>query len=111
MGINFGALSTTQLAAAKALMGAVLAQGVTNEGYDEPEGNLAADDYLAANGGGTTYGAGNYYIAFLGTPSTTGLWELQFGGHHYTFANTYNGGKIAGVTPSFRAVEPSRWQP
>jgi hypothetical protein len=106
VGINFGALSTTQLAAAKALLTAVLAQNVTNEGYDEMEGNLAADDYLAANGGGTTYGAGNYYLAFLGTPSTTGLWELQFGGHHYTFANTYNGGKITGVTPSFRAVEP-----
>jgi hypothetical protein len=106
VGINFGALSATQLAAAKALLTAVLAQNVTNEGYDEMEGNLAADDYLAANGGGTTYGAGNYYLAFLGTPSTTGLWELQFGGHHYTFANTYNGGKITGVTPSFRAVEP-----
>ncbi|WP_324679221.1 DUF3500 domain-containing protein [Hymenobacter sp. GOD-10R] len=106
VGINFGSLSTTQLAAAKALLTAVLAQGTTNEGYDEMEGNLAADDYLAANGGGTTYGAGNYYMAFLGTPSTTGLWELQFGGHHYTFANTYNGGKITGVTPSFRAVEP-----
>ena len=106
VGLNFGALSTTQLAAAKALLTAVLAQNVTNEGYDEMEGNLAADDYLAANGGGTTYGAGNYYLAFLGTPSTTGLWELQFGGHHYTFANTYNGGKITGVTPSFRAVEP-----
>ncbi|MDO7888272.1 DUF3500 domain-containing protein [Hymenobacter cheonanensis] len=106
VGINFGALSSTQLAAAKALLTAVLAQGVTNEGYDEMEGNLAADDYLAANGGGSTYGAGNYYLAFLGTPSTTGLWELQFGGHHYTFANTYSGGKITGVTPSFRAVEP-----
>lgn len=106
VGINFGALSSTQLAAAKALLTAVLAQGVTNEGYDELEGNLAADDYLAANGGGSTYGAGNYYLAFLGTPSTTGLWKLQFGGHHYTFANTYNGGKITGVTPSFRAVEP-----
>ena len=106
VGLNFGALSSTQLAAAKALLATVLAQGVTNEGYDEMEGNLAADDYLAANGGGSTYGAGNYYLAFLGTPSTTGLWELQFGGHHYTFANTYNGGKITGVTPSFRAVEP-----
>jgi len=106
VGLNFGALSTTQLAAAKALLSSVLAQGVTDEGYDEMEGNLAADDYLAANGGGSTYGAGNYYLAFLGTPSTTGLWELQFGGHHYTFANTYNGGKITGVTPSFRAVEP-----
>ncbi|NID10581.1 DUF3500 domain-containing protein [Fibrivirga algicola] len=106
VGINFGALTATQLAAAKALLAAVLAQGVTNEGYDEMEGNLVADDYLAANGGGSSYGTANFYMAFLGTPSTTGLWELQYGGHHYTFANTYNGGKVTGVTPSFRAVEP-----
>ncbi len=106
VGINWGSLSTTQLTAARALMAAVLVQNVTNEGFDEMEGNLVADDYLAANGGGSDYGRGNYYMAFLGTPSTSGLWELQFGGHHYTFANTYNGGKITGVTPSFRAVEP-----
>ncbi|GAB2535893.1 DUF3500 domain-containing protein [Spirosoma aerophilum] len=106
VGISWGSLSATQLTAARALMAVVLAQGVNNEGFDEMEGNLVADDYLAANGGGADYGRGNYYMAFLGTPSTTGLWELQFGGHHYSFANTYNSGKITGVTPSFRAVEP-----
>ncbi|WP_229201919.1 DUF3500 domain-containing protein [Arsenicibacter rosenii] len=120
VGLNLGVLNTTQLAAAKALLAAVLAPGVTNEGYDEMEGGLAADDYLGANGGGaSTYGYGYFYMAFLGTPGTTGLWELQFGGHHYTMANTYNGGKIVGVTPSFRAVEPMSsftqngrsWQP
>ncbi|GAB2606626.1 hypothetical protein [Spirosoma areae] len=60
-----GALNTTQLAAAKAILAAVLVQGVANEGYHEMEGSLAADDYLAANGG-STYGYGNYYITFLG---------------------------------------------
>ncbi len=107
VGISFGSLNATQLTAAKALMAAVLSAGTPNEGYNELEGAWAADDYLGANGGGTaTYGQAYYYLAFLGTPSQTGLWELQFGGHHYTFANTYNGGKITGVTPSFRAVEP-----
>ncbi|SOD92851.1 DUF3500 domain-containing protein [Spirosoma fluviale] len=106
VGISWGSLSATQLTAARALIAAVLAQSVNNEGFDEMEGNLVADDYLATNGGGSEYGRGNYYMAFLGTPSTTGLWELQFGGHHYTLANTYNGGKTTGVTPSFRAVEP-----
>ncbi len=107
VGIKLSALSATQLTAFYGLMGAVLAQGTTNEGLDEMEGNLVADDYLGANGGGSTYSRGNYHLAFLGTPSTTGLWEIQFGGHHYTVANTYNGGKITGVTPSFRAVEPA----
>lgn len=106
VGINLGSLSSTQLAAFRDLMLIVLAQGVTNEGYDEMVGNLVADDYLATIGGGSDYGAGNFYVAFLGTPSTTGQWELQFGGHHYTFANTYNSGALTGFTPSFRAVEP-----
>ncbi len=107
VGLALSSLSDAQLAAFRDLMEAALTLGVTNEGYDEMLGNLVADDYLNTAGGGSTYGAGNFYVAFLGTPSTTGLWELQFGGHHYTFANTYNGGKVTGVTPSFRAVEPS----
>jgi hypothetical protein len=34
------------------------------------------------------------------------FWELQYGGHHFAVANTYNGGTLTGVTPSFRGVEP-----
>lgn len=107
VGIRFGSLNTAQLKAARALMGAVMARNVPNEGFDEMEGNLAADDYFGTTTGKTdTFSSGNYFMAFLGTPSTTGLWELQFGGHHYAFANTYNGGNVTGVTPSFRGVEP-----
>ena len=50
--------------------------------------------------------AGNYYLALLGTPSLTERWELRYGGHHFAFANTYQGGKTAGVTPDFRGAEP-----
>lgn len=106
VGIKLSALNATQLTAFYNLMGAVLTQNAANEGLDELEGNLVADDYLVSIGGGSNYGRANFHLAFLGTPSTTGLWELQFGGHHYTFANTYNNGKVTGVTPSFRAVEP-----
>ena len=107
VGIRWGSLNAAQLKAAKALMAAAMAQNVINEGFDELEGNLAADNYLGTLTGKTnTFSSGNYYMAFLGTPSTTGLWELQFGGHHYAFANTYNSGKAIGVTPSFRGVEP-----
>ena len=107
VGIRLGSLNADQLKAAKALMAAVMAQGVPNEGFDELEGNLAADEYLGKRIGKTeTFNAGNYYLAYLGMPSATGLWELQFGGHHFAVANTYNRGKLTGVTPSFRGVEP-----
>ena len=106
VGINLGSLSDTQLAAFRNLMVAVLTLGTTDEGYDEMIGNLVADDYLSSIGGGATYGAGNYYISFLGTPSTSSLWAILFTGHHYTQPITFNAGAVTGVTPAFRGTEP-----
>ena len=105
VGLNFGAMTTVQVQYAKALIKEI-AGTTTNEGWDEMQQLLNADEYLAANGGGSTYGAANYYIAFLGTPATTGTFEIQFGGHHLAFANTYKDGVLTGATPAFRGVEP-----
>ncbi|CAN5523497.1 hypothetical protein BH09BAC4_BH09BAC4_31830 [soil metagenome] len=106
IGINLGSLSSTQLAAFRNLMVGLLSVSTTNEGYDEMTGNLVADDYLNTIGGGSDYGAGNYYLSFLGTPSTTGQWEILFTGHHYTQPFTFNAGAFTGVTPAFRGTEP-----
>jgi len=65
-----------------------------------------ADNYLSANGGGTAYGEGNFYIGFFGSPSLTGTFEIQMTGHHRTVSNTYKNGLLAGATPSFIAAEP-----
>lgn len=105
VGLNFGSMTATQIAAAKDLLKEVAGKRV-NEGWDELQQLLYADDYLAANGGGRDYGTPNYYIAFLGKPAATGVFEIQFGGHHMAFANTYKDGVLAGATPSFRGVEP-----
>ncbi|MEZ0538333.1 DUF3500 domain-containing protein [Fibrella arboris] len=107
IGITLGSLNTVQLAAFRDLMVAVLAINTTDEGYDEMLGNLVADDYLNTIGGGSAYGAGNFYISFLGTPSTSSLWEILFTGHHYTQPYTFNAGVLTGVTPAFRGVEPA----
>ena len=77
-----------------------------NEGLEEYSAIIDADDYLLANGGGSGYGKGNYYIAFLGTPSATEQWCLQIGGHHGTNITTYKAGKMIGGTPNFRSTEP-----
>lgn len=107
IGIKLGSLSSTQLATFRDLMVAVFALSTADEGYDEMLGNLVADDYLATIGGGSDYGAGNFYLSFLGTPSTTGLWEILFTGHHYTQPYIVNAGQVTGVTPAFRGVEPA----
>lgn len=105
LGIKIGSLSTAQLAIAKAIVQEI--SGTTaNEGTDEAMQLLLADDYLAANGGGTAYGAGQYYLCFNGTPSLTGLFSVKFGGHHLQVENTYNKGVMVGGTPHFEAVEP-----
>lgn len=105
IGVRFGDLNADQLAKAKLLIREVLGTK-TNEGYAEVEQLWAVDQYLSQNGGGSTYGSGQYYMAFLGTPSVTGTWELQTGGHHVAVANTYSKGVLSGATPSFRAIEP-----
>ncbi len=106
LGIKLGSLNAAQLGAAKAIIKEMSNQSVANEGYDEIVQLWLADDYLAANGGGTTYGAGNYYLAFFGTPSLTGTFEIMMTGHHKTVANTYNNGVMVGPTPHFEAIEP-----
>jgi Protein of unknown function (DUF3500) len=105
VGLQTSTFTTAQWTAFQNLLKATTST-ITNEGYEEYIGILDADDYLGANGGGSGYGSGNYYIGFLGTPSTTGLWCLQIGGHHGTNIFTYNGGKMTGGTPNFRSTEP-----
>ncbi|MDQ0578680.1 hypothetical protein QF030_000858 [Streptomyces rishiriensis] len=59
--------------------------------------------------GGGGYGSGVYFLAFLGTPSATGTWQLHFGGHHLAVNITYRDGKVAGASPFFTGVEPTSW--
>ena len=104
-GVQLGSLTSAQLAAALAVIQA--AAGTTaNEGYDEFNQIRLADTYLAANGGGSGYGEGNYYLAFLNTPSTTSPWMLQYGGHHYAANIAFNQGHVVSATPLFYGLEP-----
>jgi hypothetical protein len=100
-GVSWGSLSTAQKTAATTLLNTAL----SDTGSTLHTGLQAADDYLNANGGGSSYGAGNYYIAFHGTPSTTGFWLLQLTGHHLTYNIAFNG-IYKSPAPMFLGVEP-----
>jgi hypothetical protein len=101
-GLAWGALTAAQKAAATTLLSSVLSPA----GLSLLTGLQAADDYLGANGGGTTsYSSGLYFLGIYGTPSTTGFWVLQFTGHHLTQHFTFNGTYPSG-TPMFLGVEP-----
>src|SRR5262249_41542178 len=69
------------------------------------KGVLAADDYLGYTQNASGYGASLYHVAFVGTPSQTGLWTLMFGGHHMAFNITFDQG-CAYPTPHHIGVEP-----
>jgi hypothetical protein len=106
-GIPFSSLTATQLAAAKAVIAAATST-TTDQGYDEFSKINETDSLLYTVAGGG-YGPGNYIICFLGTPSTTGKWMLQFGGHHYAGNITFDGGAVVSITPSHQGVEPTKW--
>jgi hypothetical protein len=106
-GLEFSTLNATQLAAAKAVIAA--ASGTTaDEGVSEFLQVNLADDLLGVTAG-NGYSAGKYIIAFLGAPSTTGTWMLQFGGHHYAQNIAYKAGEVVGTTPSHQGIEPKTW--
>ncbi|WP_051707660.1 MULTISPECIES: DUF3500 domain-containing protein [unclassified Streptomyces] len=105
LGVDLRTLSDGQWDALNALLAAATGTGTSN-GYEQIQQHLIADDYLNSIGAGDGYGRGDFRVAFLGTPSETGRWQLQFGGHHLAVNNTYENGAVAGVTPSFRGMEP-----
>lgn len=104
-GLLFSSLSTAQQTAALALIKAAAGSGVSGEGYEEFQAIRAADEYLGTLQSG--YSDDLYIIAFLGSPSTTGKWMLQYGGHHYASNITYNAGAVVSITPLHVAVEPN----
>ncbi|MBA2525405.1 MAG: DUF3500 domain-containing protein [Pyrinomonadaceae bacterium] len=55
------------------------------------------------------FGRDNYYIAFLGAPSLTDPWMIQFGGHHLALNITIVG-KANVMTPSLPAAQPAVYQ-
>lgn len=100
-GIAWGDLTKAQKTAALKLIRTAL----STKGAKLQLGMMAADNYLADNGGGSSYGEDSYYIAFLGTPSTSDFWVLQITGHHLTYNIAFNG-TYKSPTPLFLGVEP-----
>jgi Protein of unknown function (DUF3500) len=105
-GITLGELTADQRGLAKAIMSEAMSL-IPNEGYDELEQVLNADDYIeTVTTDHAGYSSSNFYLGFLGTPAATGAWQLYYGGHHTAVTSTFKDGALAGATPSFRGIEP-----
>jgi len=104
-GLMWGDLSQAQQDAFLAIMQVSL----STEGYDRVLAEWAADDANAAlTGQSDLFGRKYYYVALIGTPSDTGPWMYQFGGHHLAVNATIAGGKIS-ATPSFIGDQPASY--
>jgi hypothetical protein len=55
------------------------------------------------------FGSDLYYISFLGKPSTTQPWMLQFGGHHLALNITIAGSRGV-MTPSLTGAQPATFK-
>jgi hypothetical protein len=60
-------------------------------------------------GGNLRFSEDEYFLAFLGTPSTTAPWMLQFGGHHLAI-NLTMAGSQATMAPSLPAAQPAVYE-
>jgi len=117
-GLRMGDLTPAQRTAVMSLLQAALSAN----GYRKVSDIIRGDEVLRARGGGATggrqgargpggslkFGEDEYYVAFLGTPSTTSPWMLQFGGHHLAINLTLAGSQ-ASMTPSLPAAQPATY--
>ncbi|NUB45430.1 DUF3500 domain-containing protein [Fertoebacter nigrum] len=100
-GIALGALTEAQRSAAFGVAAAMLSQ----RGYDQFRGVLAAEDELGLRNGEAHVNAGRYFIAIFGTPDTTGRFTVQINGHHLAHHASFANG-AAMPTPSFVGTDP-----
>ena len=61
------------------------------------------------DGSGDLFGSSLYYISFLGIPSTSRPWMLQFGGHHLALNVTFAGSSGV-ITPTLTGAQPALFQ-
>jgi Protein of unknown function (DUF3500) len=60
-------------------------------------------------GGGASFGRDNYYISFLGQPSDTEAWMIQFGGHHLGL-NITLAGHNGTLAPTHTGAQPASYE-
>jgi hypothetical protein len=122
-GLRLGDVTPAQRASVMSL----LATALSRDGYRKINDIMRGDEVLrtaaegrsgaagggqgrggARGGGGVRFGEDEYYLAFLGTPSVTAPWMLQFGGHHLAI-NLTMAGNQSSMAPSLPAAQPATY--
>ncbi len=112
-GLRMGDLTPAQHQAVQAMLAAALSP----QGYEKILQITEGDEVLRRPFGRSMFGRDEYYVSFLGQPSVTEPWMLQFGGHHLglnvtlvgergTLAPTLTGAQPASFTLEGKLVRP-----
>lgn len=103
-GLRMGDLKPAQREAALAVLAAVLSP----QGYRKVVDIVDADEALRAGSGAGSpaFGRDEFYVSFVGKPSATDPWMLQFGGHHLAVNATLHGPEGV-LTPTLIATQPA----
>jgi hypothetical protein len=104
-GLRMGDLTKPQQDAVLALLAAALSP----QGYEKVLSIVAGDETLKKSGGQNMFGRDEYYVSFLGQPSTAEPWMIQYGGHHLAINITLVG-EQGTLTPSHTAAQPARFE-
>jgi hypothetical protein len=106
-GLRLGDLTKAQREAALAVVAAALSPA----GYEKAMEIVQGDEMLRQGGDGHNgmFGRDNYYISFLGEPSATKPWMIQFGGHHLAL-NVTLAGEHTTMAPSHTGSQPAIYE-
>src|SRR5215472_10317292 len=104
-GLHMGDLTQPQRDAVLA----VLAAALSPQGYEKILHIVEGDEVLKKSSGQTIFGRDEYYVSFLGQPSTTEPWMIQFGGHHLGL-NITLAGEERTLAPSHTGAQPAIYE-
>jgi hypothetical protein len=104
-GLRMGDLEEPQRAAVRGLLTAALSA----EGYAKVMAIVEADEQLRKSTGRAMFGSDEYYVSFVGEPSMTAPWLIQFGGHHLALNITLVGERGT-LAPSHTAAQPAVYE-
>ncbi|MTI01014.1 DUF3500 domain-containing protein [Roseibium sp. RKSG952] len=100
-GLRIGTLSEQQYA----LMDALIAEFMSEDGVRNIDYQLAAERTFPTDDPFGEYGVDKFYVAFLGEPSETQPWMFQFGGHHLGINVTVYGADVT-FSPMLTGGQP-----
>ncbi|MEU5324181.1 DUF3500 domain-containing protein [Streptomyces sp. NPDC021056] len=103
-GARMGDLTEKQRNLGCALLGTALSADGLTQARNIMKLNAYLGDY--SGGGKDTLTEGSYFFTFMGTPSTSKPWGVQYGGHHLAVHYFVLGDQVV-MTPTFMGSEPT----